>query len=67
WPIGALIAWQAFRRQDPPLGVIAWFFFTPYIAPYSLVLLMAILAIRFRVVGVAVWIATWGVLFAYLT
>lgn len=68
WAIGGVIAGLAFRRQDPPLGIIAWFFFTPYIAPYSLVLLMAILATRLRVLAFAVWIATWGVLIrVYLT
>ncbi len=59
WIIGAGLAWWAFRRQDPPLGIIAWFFFTPYIALYSLVLLLGILAIRWRLLAVAISLSMW--------
>lgn len=59
WIIGAALALWAFRRQDPPLGIIAWFFFTPYIALYSMVLLLGIVAIRWRFLAIAFSAAMW--------
>jgi hypothetical protein len=59
WIIAAGLAWQSFRRQDPPLGIVAWFFFTPYIALYSLVLLLGILAIRWRLLAIIITVSMW--------
>ncbi len=59
WIIGAVLTWFSFRRQDPPLGILAWFFFTPYIALYSLVLLLGILAIRWRFLAIAMSATLW--------
>ncbi len=71
WPIslaiGLALAYMAFRRRDPPLGIIAWFFFTPYVSFYSLVLLLAMIAIRFRllaiIISVSLWVIYGGVVF----
>jgi hypothetical protein len=60
--IGVVLAWQSFRRKDPLLGIIAWIFFTPYLAMYSLLLGMAIISIRFRLLAVIAHIAMWIIL-----
>jgi hypothetical protein len=59
WIVGMVLAWWSFRRQDPPLGILAWFFFTPYIALYSLVLLLGILAIRWRLLAIILSLSMW--------
>lgn len=74
WPIslaiGLVLAYLAFRRRDPPLGIIAWFFFTPYVSFYSLVLLLAMVAIRFRLLAIIItaslWVIYGGVVFSGL-
>ena len=45
-PIGLFLAWRAFRKQDAPLGVLAWLFFMPYVALYGVLIHLAMLAIR---------------------
>jgi hypothetical protein len=58
--IGIGLAFMAYRRQDPPLGIVAWFFFTPYIKFYSLLLLFSIIAIRFPRVALIMTLAMWA-------
>jgi hypothetical protein len=41
-----MLAYAAFRRQDVPLGVLAWLLFVPYLSFYSLFIPLAMFAIR---------------------
>jgi hypothetical protein len=63
--IGAVLAWRAFRLRDPVLSVLAWLFFVPYIAFYSLLILFALLATRYPrfmlLISVVMWIVYGGV------
>ena len=63
WPIsiaiGLALAYLAYRRQDPAIGIIAWLFFTPYIALYALLLLFGIIAIRLRKLALIIYFSTW--------
>lgn len=65
-PIAALLGWFAFRRRDPVLGIFAWLFVVPYIAPYSLLLAFTLLAVRRRrlaaLISVVMWIIYGGAL-----
>lgn len=58
-PIGIFLMWQTFRRRDPLLGVLAWLFFIPYIALYSLLLHFALVCVRFPRVALIVSVAMW--------
>lgn len=57
--IGVGMAIWAFRLQDPAIGILAWLFFTPYIAPYSLLLPLAMVAVRFFRLALIITIAMW--------
>ncbi len=63
WPvsiaIGVVLAYLAYKRQDPAIGIIAWFFFTPYIAFYALLLLFGIIAVRLQKLALIIHICTW--------
>jgi hypothetical protein len=71
WPIavviGVGIAWLALRRRDPVLGILGGLFFAPYITLYSLLLPLALIALRWPrlaiVVSLALWIVYGGALF----
>jgi len=64
--VGVVIAWQAVRRHDPVIGVLAGLFFVPYIAFYSLLLPFTLAAVRWPqaalLVSVIVWLVYGGVL-----
>lgn len=60
--IGLVLAVWAFRRKDVPLGVLAWLFFTPYLAAYSLPLMLGMLAIKWFRLALIFSIAYWIVL-----
>jgi len=64
--IGLWLAWRAFRRHDPILGILAWLFFTPYVAFYGLLLPLGLVAIRwFRLallISVLIWLMYGGVI-----
>jgi hypothetical protein len=57
--IGVPLAWWAFRRRDPALGIIAWLFFTPYITLYSLLMTFAMVAIRLPLLALVISPAMW--------
>ncbi len=63
WPIsvaiGVFFAYQAFRKKDEALGILAGFFFVPYFAPYSLPLIFAIVAIKARRLAIIITISMW--------
>ncbi len=45
--IGLFLAWRAFKRRDPVFAILAWLFFVPYIAFYSLLIHFTALSVRF--------------------
>jgi len=59
--IGIALAAYAFLKRDGLLGVLAGFFFVPYIAGYSILVHCTLLTVRWRWVGVAFYIATWAI------
>jgi hypothetical protein len=67
--IGIGLAWIAFRRRDPVLSILAWLFFVPYIKIYSLLLPLALLAIRLPrfalLLSAVMWIVYGGVIARY--
>jgi len=60
--IGLSLSIWAYRRQDVPLGVLAWLFFTPYLAAYSLPLMLGMLAIKWFRLALIFTLAYWIVL-----
>jgi hypothetical protein len=58
-PVGLVLMWLAFRRRDPLLGILAWLFFIPYIKLYGLLLPLALLAIRYRLVAIIIMVVMW--------
>jgi len=58
-PLGLVILGIALRRDDPLLAALATPLLTPYIASYSLVAPLAIIATRWPQAGIAVWGALW--------
>jgi hypothetical protein len=64
--VGAVIAWQAVRRHDAVIGVLAGLFFVPYIAFYSLFIPFTLSAVRWPraalLVSIIVWMVYGGVL-----
>jgi hypothetical protein len=58
-PIAAVLAWFAFRRRDPVLGIFAWLFVVPYIALYSTLLAFTLLAVRLRNLAILISAAMW--------
>lgn len=67
WPLtlavaaGVALGWRAFRQRDPVMSIIAWLFFVPYIAPYSLFLPFSLLAIRYRRLALLISALTWAI------
>jgi hypothetical protein len=68
--IGLWMAWRAVKRHDVILGFLAWLFFVPYIASYSLLLPLALIAVRwFRfalLVTVVIWVIYGGIIIRFL-
>jgi hypothetical protein len=64
--IGLALAFTAYRRRDPVIGILSGLFFVPYIGSYSLLLPFGLVAARwFRpalIVGLALWIALFALL-----
>ena len=60
--IGILLGIMAFRRKDVPMGVLAGLFFTPYIAAYSLPLMLGMLAIRWQRLALIFTLSYWLVI-----
>src|SRR5262249_44799623 len=58
-PVGAVLAWRAFKRRDPILAILAWLFFVPYIALYSLLLHFAVFAIRYPRIALIISVVMW--------
>lgn len=62
--IGLFLAWRAVRRRDPVIEILAWLFFVPYIAFYSLLLHFAVFSIRFPrfalLISALIWIIYGG-------
>lgn len=57
--IGLVLSWLAFRRRDAILGILAWPFFVPYIALYSLLLHFAVFAVRYPRVALLITVVMW--------
>lgn len=60
--IGVVLAYFAFKRHDPALGIFAWLFFVPYTVMYSLILPFACLAVRYPRIALAISIGLWTAL-----
>lgn len=64
--IGIVLSWRAFRKRDPVLSILAWLFFVPYITFYSLLLPMALGALRWPrialIVSAVIWLVYGGTL-----
>jgi hypothetical protein len=60
--IGLVLAFFAYRRQDSPLGILAWLFITPYIAVYSIPLILGMLAIRWPLLALLFSVVSWLIL-----
>lgn len=64
--LGLALAFIAYRRRDPVIGILAGLCFVPYIGSYSLLLPFGLIAARwFRpalIVGLGLWIALLAVL-----
>jgi hypothetical protein len=45
-----------------PLGILAWLFMTPYIAVYSLPLILGMVAIRWPLLALIFTLASWTIL-----
>jgi hypothetical protein len=58
---GVGLSMRAFLRRDVPLGILGWFFITPYIASYSFPLVLGMLAIRWPLMALILMIVTWVV------
>lgn len=69
-PIGLVLSYRAFRKRDAALSILAWLFFVPYITLYSLLLPLALLAIKLRrlalIVNLVMWLVYGGMLVAVL-
>ena len=69
--IGIALAWIAFRRRDPVLSILAWLFFVPYIKIYSLLLPLALLAVRWPrfalLVSAVMWIVYGGAIVLFFS
>jgi hypothetical protein len=67
--VGIALVWIAFRRRDPVLSILAWLFFVPYIKFYSLLLPLALLAVRWPrlalLISAVMWIVYGGVIARY--
>lgn len=59
--IGGLLLLCALYRQDIPLGVIGWLFCVPYVSIYSLPLHFGFTLLRFRWLGLILFVATWAI------
>ena len=68
--IGVWMGWRAVKRHDVILGFLAWLFFVPYIASYSLLLPLALIAVRLPrfalLVTVVIWVIYGGTIARYL-
>lgn len=63
--IGCGLSWLAYRKRDPVIGILAWIFFVPYIAFYSFLLHLSLVAARWRWLALAISLGLWLVLFVY--
>lgn len=59
-PVGMILAIYAFRNRDATIGILAGMFFVPYFASYSLIIPLALLAVRWPyavlIVNTAIWV-----------
>jgi hypothetical protein len=62
-PLGAYLFYRAWHHTDPDdsiaLAAVSTMFLTPYVAPYSLNVLMALGASRFKRQAIIVWVVCW--------
>lgn len=58
-PLGVFLLWQAYRRRDPLIGVLAWLFIVPYIALYSLLVYLALFAVRYPRIALLISVVMW--------
>ncbi len=58
-PLGGWLLYRAIKQNDPYLGAASTPFLVPYIAPYSVVGLLGIVAARWPRVAQVIWVALW--------
>lgn len=67
--LGLFFAWHAYRRRDAAWGLLAWLFFAPYIAFYSLLIHFSVLCARnwrlALLISALLWLIYGGVLALY--
>jgi hypothetical protein len=65
-PIGAALAWHAWRKQDAVVGILGWLFFVPYLTYYSLLPILAVCSARWwkmtLCISIVMWVAYGGTL-----
>jgi hypothetical protein len=59
--IGIWLAVVAFRKRDVVVGILAFYFFTPYVALYSLLILFSLVAARWPRFALLISIVMWVV------
>lgn len=68
--IGLALGYLGFSRRDPILSIFAWLCFVPYVANYSLVLPLALHAIRWpltaTITNITMWIIYGGIILLYV-
>jgi hypothetical protein len=64
--IGLALAFTAYRRRDPVIGILSGLFFVPYIGSYSLLMPFGLVAARWFRPALIVDLALWIALFALL-
>jgi hypothetical protein len=57
--IGGAIAYQAVRRRDITIGMIAWLFFIPYIPLYSFLIVFSLVTVRWPRVALLISVVMW--------
>ena len=58
-PLGAWLAWKAWRDNDEFLAATATIFFLPFIGSYSISTVMMVLACKHSKIAVGLWLAVW--------
>lgn len=64
--IGLGLLYYAFRQSDPVYTILAWIFFAPYIPVYTVLVYMALIAVRLPLLTLIIYIVTWVIYGAHL-
>lgn len=57
--IGLGILYYAFRTHDPVYTILAWIFFVPYVPVYTLIVYLALVAVRLPLLALIIVLAMW--------